>query len=195
MYLNVHSLAFLIFLFPFKLFFLLLLRSPPSKQSLSHLCPFALLQCLSQYKDHMRQQSREPKDIRERAVCVTSSLDGLINVHETHLHCYPLPQEPTHSQTPSGSSLNKLQMGEEVRVHMYMQHLDSSCTIYSSTSSVCTLLYCMYSRVVSMYVLCILTCCQSSNLVLSLSGSSAVLGCVPVSLPVLGIPWVLCQTA
>ena len=125
----VHSLAFLIFLFPFKLFFLLLLRSPPSKQSLSHLCPFALLQCLSQYKDHMRQQSREPKDIRERAVRVTSSLDGLINVHETHLHCYPLPQEPTHSQTPSGSSLNKLQMGEEVRVHMYMQHLDSSCTI------------------------------------------------------------------
>ena len=55
--------------------------------------------------------------------------------------------------------------------------------------------YCMYSRVVSMCVLCMLTCCQSSNLVLSLSGSSAVLGCVPVSLPVLGIPWVLCQTA
>ena len=116
--------------FPFKLFLLLLLRPPLSKQSLSHLCPFALLQCLSQYKDHMRQQSREPKDIRERAVCVTSSLDGFINVHETHLHCYPLPQEPTHSQTPSGSSLNKLQMGEEVRVHMYMQHLDSSCTIW-----------------------------------------------------------------
>ena len=52
--------------------FLLLLRRPLSKQSLSHLCPFALLQCLSQYKDHMRQQSREPKDIRERAVCATT---------------------------------------------------------------------------------------------------------------------------
>ena len=77
----------------------------------------------------MRQQSREPKDIRERAVCATSSLDGFINVQETHLHYYPFSQEPTHSQTPSGSSLNKLQMGEEVRVHMYMQHLDSSCTI------------------------------------------------------------------
>ena len=37
-----------------------------------HLCPFALLQCLSQYKDHMRQQSREPKDIGERAVRVTT---------------------------------------------------------------------------------------------------------------------------
>ena len=32
-----------------------------------------------------------------------------------------------------------------------------------------------------------LTCCQSSNLVLSLSGSPAVLGCVPVPLPVLAI--------
>ena len=78
----------------------------------------------------MRQQSREPKDIRERAVCITSSLDGFINVHETHLHYYPFSQEPTHSQTPSGSSLNKLQMGEEVRVCMYVQHLDSSCTIW-----------------------------------------------------------------
>ena len=78
----------------------------------------------------MRQQSREPKDIRERAVCATSSLDKFINVHETLLHHYPFSQEPTHSQTPSGSSLNKLQMGEEVRVHMYMQHLDSSCTIW-----------------------------------------------------------------
>ena len=126
----VRSLVFLIFLIPFKLFLLLLLRPLLSKQSLFHLCPFALLQCLSQYKDHMRQQSREPKDIRERAVCVTSSLDGFINVHETHLHYYPFSQEPTHSQTPSGSSLNKLQMGEEVRVHMYMQHLDSSCTIW-----------------------------------------------------------------
>ena len=126
----VRSLVFLIFLIPFKLFLLLLLRPSLSKQSLFHLCPFALLQCLSQYKDHMRQQSREPKDIRERAVCVTSSLDSFIIVQETHLHYYPLSQEPTHSQTPSGSSLNKLQMEEEVRVHMYMQHLDSSCTIW-----------------------------------------------------------------
>ena len=92
--------------------------------------PLPLLQCLSQYKDHMRQQSREPKDIRERAVRVTSSLDGFTNVQETHLHYYPFSQEPTHNQTPSGSSLNKLQMGEEVRVHMYMQHLDSSCTLW-----------------------------------------------------------------
>ena len=98
--------------FPIQTFPSAAARPPLSKQSLSHLCPSALLQCLSQYKDHMRQQSREPKDIRERAVRVTTSLDGLINVHETHLHCYPLPQEPTHSQTPSGSSLNKLQMGK-----------------------------------------------------------------------------------
>ena len=94
-----------------------------------HLCPFALLQCLSQYKDHMRQQSREPKDIRERAVCATSSLYGFMYRKHT-LHCYPFPQEPTHSHTSSGSSLNKLQMGEEIRVRMYMQHLDSSCTLW-----------------------------------------------------------------
>ena len=94
----------------------------------------------------MRQQSREPKDIRERAVRATSSLDRFINVHETHLHYYPFPQEPTHSQTPSGSSLNKLQMGEEVRVNMYKQHLDSSCTLwvyppyttYDTSGTVCT---------------------------------------------------------
>ena len=42
---NVHSLAFLIFLFPFKLFFLLLLHPPLSKQSLTHLTSAPLLSC------------------------------------------------------------------------------------------------------------------------------------------------------
>ena len=155
MYHNVHSLALLVFLFPFKLFFLLLLRPWLSKHSLSHLCLLALLQCLSQYKDHMRQQSREPKDIRERAVCVSSSLDGFINVHETHLHYYPFSQEPTHSQTPSGSSLNKLQMGEEVRVHICMYvYAASGFFLHNMGVSFIHYVrhqqYYVYSRVVSM---------------------------------------------
>ena len=71
--------------------FLLFLPFPSSvllHPSLFHnffslLCPFALIQCLSHYKDHMRQQSREPKDIRERTVwaTITLSLIHLCTVH------------------------------------------------------------------------------------------------------------------
>ena len=67
---------------------------------------------------------------RKSSMCNQLIRCAHFNVYETHLHNYPFPQEPTHSQTPSGSSLNKLQMGEEVRVHMYMQHRDPSCTLW-----------------------------------------------------------------
>ena len=84
-------------------------------------------------------------------------------------HPLPNPLSPTPSPTLLGV-LRVTKLGSEHQV---------VCSIY-----------------VSLYILvCMLTCCQSSNLVLSLSGSSAVLGCVPVSRPVLGVPWVLCQTA
>ena len=81
------------------------------------------------------------------------SLDGFINVQETHLHYYPFSQEPTHSQTPSGSSLNKLQMGEEVRTctHVYaasgffLHNMGVSSIHYVRDQQ-----YCEYSKVVSM---------------------------------------------
>ena len=70
-------------------------------------------------------------------------------VHETHLHYYPFSQEPTHSQTPSGSSLNKLQMGEEVRVHAASRFFLHNMVV-SSMHYIRHQQYCMYSRVVSM---------------------------------------------
>ena len=146
MYHNVCSSAFLIFLFPFKLFLLLLLRPPLSKQSLSHLCPFALLQCLSQYKDHMRQQSREPKDIRERAVCATSSFAEFINVHETHLHYYPFSQEPT--QTANGGRGTYMYI-----CSIWILPAQYGCILHTLHKTP-TVLYVLYSRVVSMYFAC-----------------------------------------
>lgn len=112
---------------------------PSLHTSFSPLCLFALLQCLSHYKDHMRQQSREPKDMRERAVWATISF---ATTWFAYMECMLLfysnfSQEPSHSQTPSGSSLNKLQFGEEVWVNVVLLY----AKLLSSVIKPCYLLY------------------------------------------------------